>query len=120
MERREFMAIGQADLDLAVWVATLHGWTSCEASPADVRRIGAGGRAAELTHPFAPIPVVLAETREPAGRDGSTSGSFIEFTSGLEQTYRLSSLVQDPVMQQLIHALGEVSRTTRADPAIAA
>ena len=119
MATREFMAIGQPNVDLAAWAAAPYGWIARPAPRTELATLGVEGRAVELVHPRSPIAVVIVEDGA-ADRSGSSSGAFLFLSAGLEDAFRLSTLLRHPAIQQLVSSLGAVSRRSRLEPALSA
>jgi hypothetical protein len=121
LQHRDFLAIGQQNLELATWAAAPYGWTARPARHAEFAPIG-GMRGVELSHPRAPVTVLLVEPY-PDRRDYEnlgTSRGFVCLSSGLDGAFQLPSLLEHPAIRQLVCALGSVAHRRRLEPALTA
>ena len=121
MQHREFLAIGQRNIDLAAWAAAPYGWSARPAQHTEFVTIG-GMRAVELLHPRSPIAVLLVEPckdrRDYEG--GASSRGFLCLSAGVRGALQLPALLEHPAIMQLIWALGSVAHRRRLEPALTA
>ena len=107
MSRRGFLAVFRRNVEFAAWAAAPSGWSARPACRADLDAIGAAGKAVELTHPDAALPVLLVE--QSGSYLGTASGAYLHLPSSSSRVLPLLPLC-DPVVQELIRTLGGLAR----------
>lgn len=118
MSQREFMAFGQPDVEVAACLAAPFGWSVRPVPHDELTSLGIEGRAVELGHPRAPISVVLVEA--PARRGSASSGAFVYLSAGVKDSFRLSALLRNPAICELVSALGDFAKRSRCQSALGA